>query len=73
MSHHLPMISEPTLEARLALEQTMARIEGAYAPSSIRAYRADLLERLLTATEMDLRGLRDRAMAACNGSNCDGG
>ena len=44
MSHHLPIISEPTLEARLALEQTMARIEGAYAPSSIRAYRADFLE-----------------------------
>ena len=44
MSHHLSIISEPTLEARLALEQTMARIEGAYAPSSIRAYRADFLE-----------------------------
>ena len=35
-----PALAEPMLQ----LEETMARIDGAYAPSSIRAYRADFAE-----------------------------
>ena len=36
---------QPTLPDMMALlDATMSRIEGAYAPSSIRAYRADFAE-----------------------------
>lgn len=53
------------MESVKALAQTIQRIEGAYAPATIRAYavNADQLQKMVSATDDSLRDIRrDRAI-----------